>query len=116
MCLSNECGGRLNLRRMDRFISMIMVLADCIAQRNELELHIRERGHDNILTASGCQLRAAYLPTLAKPLPSELQHLIAQLVTFESDKRGSTERSIERLQSAAGTAVVIKRGANRTTD
>jgi hypothetical protein len=37
---------------------------------------------------------------VAKPLPSELKHLVAQLVALEAGKRGSTERSVEVLQSA----------------
>jgi hypothetical protein len=52
------------------------------------------------LTAIGRQLNADYLPTLAKPVPSELKHLVAQLVALEAGKRGSTERSVELLQSA----------------
>ena len=52
------------------------------------------------LTAIGCQLHADYLPTLPKPLPRELRDLIAQLVEFEIGKRGSTDRSLEFLQSA----------------
>jgi hypothetical protein len=68
------------------------------------------------LTAIGRRLHAAYLPTLAKSLPSELQDLVAQLVALEGGKQGPTERSIESLQSAAATAVVINRRANRATD
>ena len=52
------------------------------------------------LTAIGRQLYADYLPTVAKPLPSEIKHLVAQLVALEAGKRGSTERSSEVLQSA----------------
>jgi hypothetical protein len=52
------------------------------------------------LTAIGRQLDANYLPTLTKPLPSELKDLIAQLVALESGKRGWTERSPEDLRSA----------------
>ena len=52
------------------------------------------------LTAIGRQLDANYLPTLTKPLPSELKELIAQLVALESGKRGWTERSPEDLRSA----------------
>jgi hypothetical protein len=68
------------------------------------------------LSAIGRQLHASYMPTLARPLPSELQDLVVQLVALERGKRGSTERSIGRLQTSAATAVVINRGANRTTD
>jgi hypothetical protein len=52
------------------------------------------------LAAIGRQLHADYLPAVAKPLPSELKHLVAQLVALEADKRGSTERSVEVVQSA----------------
>jgi hypothetical protein len=51
-------------------------------------------------TAIGRELHADYLPTLTKPLPRELEDLIAQLVAFEFGKRGSTERSVEVLQSS----------------
>ena len=69
MRFSNKCSVRLTIRRMDRFISMIMVLAGCIAQRNEwLSGTAYEKGVLTIsmpasLTAIGRQLRAAYLPT-----------------------------------------------------
>jgi hypothetical protein len=53
------------------------------------------------LTAIGRQLHADYLPTVAKPLPSELKHLVAQLVALEAGKRGSTERSVDVLRSAS---------------
>jgi hypothetical protein len=53
-----------------------------------------------LLTAIGRQLRADYLPTVTKPLPSELKDLVAQLVALESGKRRSTERSAEDLRSA----------------
>jgi hypothetical protein len=52
------------------------------------------------LTAIGRQLQADYLPTAAKQVPSELKHLVAQLVALEAGKRGSTERAVELLQSA----------------
>ena len=52
------------------------------------------------LTAIGCQLQAGCLSTLPKPLPRELRDLIAQLVAFEIGKRGSSDRSLEVLQSA----------------
>jgi hypothetical protein len=52
------------------------------------------------LAAIGRQLDANYLPTVADPLPSELKHLVAQLVALEAGKRGSTERSVEILQPA----------------
>jgi len=50
-------------------------------------------------TAICRQLDADYLPTLAKPLPRELEDLLAQLVEYEIRKRGSTEQSDERLHS-----------------
>jgi hypothetical protein len=52
------------------------------------------------LTAIGRRLHADYLPTLAQPLPGELKDLVAQLVALEFGKRGSTQRSVEVLQSA----------------
>jgi hypothetical protein len=53
-----------------------------------------------LLTAIGRRLDADYLPTMAKPLPGELKHLVAQLVALEAGKRGSAERPDEVLQSA----------------
>jgi hypothetical protein len=41
------------------------------------------------LTAIGRQLDADYLPTLATPLPRELEDLLAQLVAYENRKRES---------------------------
>jgi hypothetical protein len=52
------------------------------------------------LTAIGRQLHADYLPSLAKPLPNELQGLVARLVALEIGKRGTTARSIDVLQFA----------------
>jgi hypothetical protein len=52
------------------------------------------------LAAIGRQLDANYSPAVAKPLPSELKHLVAQLVALEAGKRGSTERSVQVWQSA----------------
>jgi hypothetical protein len=52
------------------------------------------------LTEIGRRLHADYLSTLAKPLPSEIKDLVAQLVALEIGKHGSTERSVEVLQSA----------------
>jgi hypothetical protein len=51
------------------------------------------------LTAIGRRLHTDYLPTLAQPLPGELKDLVAQLVALEFGKRGSTQRSVEVLQS-----------------
>jgi hypothetical protein len=53
------------------------------------------------LTAIGRQLHADYLPSLAEPLPNELEGLVARLVALEIGKRGTTERSVEVLQFAA---------------
>jgi hypothetical protein len=52
-----------------------------------------------LLTAIDREPHADYLPTLTKPLPRELEDLVAQLVVFEFGKRGSTERSVEVSQS-----------------
>jgi hypothetical protein len=49
-------------------------------------------------TAICRELDADYLPNLAKPLPRELEDLLAQLVAYEIRKRGSTEHSVEELQ------------------
>ena len=49
-----------------------------------------------VLTAIGRQLDADYLPTLAKPLPRELEDLLAQLVAHEirnEDLRNEDQRS-----------------------
>ena len=48
----------------------------------------------------GRQLQDDYLPTVRKPLPSELKDLLARLVALEAGMRGSTERSVEVLQPA----------------
>jgi hypothetical protein len=50
-------------------------------------------------TAVCRQLDADYLPTLVRPLPRELEDLLAQLIEHEIRKRGSTEQSGERLHS-----------------
>jgi hypothetical protein len=52
-----------------------------------------------VLAAIGRQLAADYLPPLSTPLPRELEDLLAQLVAYETRKRGSAERSGEGLQS-----------------
>lgn len=54
------------------------------------------------LIAIGRQLQADYLPSLAEPLPGELEELVAQLVALESGKRSSAE--VEVSQSAIATA------------
>jgi hypothetical protein len=56
-----------------------------------LELHSRENAmttsmHDS-LAAIACQLHAAYLPILEKPLPNAIKDLLAQLVAPEREKR-----------------------------
>jgi hypothetical protein len=38
------------------------------------------------LTVIGRELKAGYRPVLAKPLPSKLKKLLAQLVAFETGK------------------------------
>ncbi|CAH2406565.1 hypothetical protein MES4922_520011 [Mesorhizobium ventifaucium] len=43
-----------------------------------------------LLNAIGQQLTDEYLPTVRKPLPSELKDLVAQLVALEASWRGST--------------------------
>ena len=53
------------------------------------------------LTAIGRQLNEGYQPTLAKPLPTELKDLVARLVAFEINKRGSSRRAIAVLQARA---------------
>jgi hypothetical protein len=71
------------------------------------------------LTAIGRRLHADYLPTLAQPLPSELKDLVAQLVALEFGKRGSTQRSVEVLQSAIaplGRPQSIRPSIGRQTD
>ena len=57
-----------------------------------------------LLTALCRDLHADYWPILTDPLPRELEGLIAQLVAFEAGKRGSTERSVEILQSSIAHA------------
>ena len=52
------------------------------------------------LSAIGLQLRAAYVPAVGKPLPRELNDLLARLVALEAGTHGSTERAIEILQPA----------------
>ena len=52
-----------------------------------------------VCSAIAGRLHANYLPTLAEPLPRELQGLIAQLVEFEMRNRGSNARPVETLRS-----------------
>jgi hypothetical protein len=104
MRFSNKCGVQLNLRRMDRFIAMIILVVKRVSPSARVAIWNSQKGNamretmHATLTAIGCQLHAEYLPTLARPLPRKLKGLIAQLVALE--KRGSTERSVEVLQSA----------------
>lgn len=55
---------------------------------------------NDTLIAIGRQLSVAYLPTLAEPLPRELQDLLAQLVAVEMRERGPSAQSAETLQFA----------------
>ena len=54
------------------------------------------------LTAIARQLQDDYLPTVRKPLPSELKDLLAQLVALDAGRRKSTGRLVEALQPAIG--------------
>lgn len=107
MSFANECGVRFNLRRMDRFVVVAMLLLKAGVPREETPpgTTIREsamtRSMQASLTAIGRQLHDDYLPTLAKPLPSDLKDLVARLVALEINKRGSSKRAIAVLQSAA---------------
>jgi hypothetical protein len=49
--------------------------------------------------AIGRLLHAEYVPILTEPLPSELKHLIAQLVAREARGNGSSEHELEALSS-----------------
>jgi hypothetical protein len=51
------------------------------------------------LGAIGQRLRAEYFPAVGRPLPPELEDLLAQLVAREA-AHGSIERSAEVLQPA----------------
>jgi hypothetical protein len=51
------------------------------------------------LIAIGRQLQAEYLPAIGKPLPSELEGLLARLVALEAGRRESIE-SVEALPAA----------------
>ena len=107
MCRSNECGARFNLRRMDRFLSMSMLVWRLGVSRHEEhpEPHIREsamtRSMQASLTAIGRQLHDDYQPTVEKPLPTELKDLVARLIALEINKRGTSRRAIAVLQARA---------------
>jgi hypothetical protein len=49
--------------------------------------------------AIGRLLHAEYVPMLTEPLPSELKHLIAQLVAREARREGPGDHSLEALSS-----------------
>jgi len=54
---------------------------------------------DDSPSAIGPQSSVDVLPSLAEPLPRELNNLIAQLVAFETRKRESSARPLDVLQS-----------------
>ena len=49
--------------------------------------------------AIGRLLHTEYVPMLTEPLPSELKHLIAQLVAREARREGPGDHSLEALSS-----------------
>jgi hypothetical protein len=50
------------------------------------------------LSAIGRQLRAEYFPAVGRPLPPELEDMLAQLIALDAAADGSIERSTEVLQ------------------
>ena len=54
---------------------------------------------DDSPSAIGPQSPLDVLPSLAEPLPRELNNLIAQLIALETRKRGSNARPLDVLQS-----------------
>jgi hypothetical protein len=50
------------------------------------------------LSAIGRQLRAEYFPAVGRPLPPELEDMLAQLVALDAAADGSIERSTEVLR------------------
>jgi hypothetical protein len=52
------------------------------------------------LSAIGRQLRSEYFPALGRPLPPELEDLLAQLVALEAAAHGSAKQPAEVLQPA----------------
>ena len=54
---------------------------------------------DDSPSAIGPQSPLDVLPSLAEPLPRELNNLIAQLIAFETRKRGIERRPLDVLQS-----------------
>ena len=73
---------------------------------------------DDSPSAIGPQSPLDVLPSLAEPLPRELNNLIAQLIAFETRKRGIERQTARRLAicyGADGTASSVDRLVNRTT-
>ena len=73
---------------------------------------------DDSPSAIGPKSPLDVLPSLAEPLPRELNNLIAQLVVFETRKRGIERPTARRLAiwyGADGTASSVDRLVNRTT-
>ena len=54
-----------------------------------------------LLNAIGRHLQDDYLPTVRKPLPSELKDLVGRLVALEAGRRGSTEPGLTGRASGA---------------
>lgn len=102
---SNKRSAQLNLHRMDPvhrcdYLSgQTWIVQEWLSGAWERENAMTESTHA-LLTAIDRELHADHLPTLTKPLPRELEDLVAQLVVFEFGKRGSTERSVEVLHSS----------------
>ena len=76
MWLSNQCGARFNLRRMDRLLSMTMFVCEAGCSRHEGAPETAATGecHDGINAGVPHRDRAStaqdYQPSLAKPLPT----------------------------------------------
>jgi hypothetical protein len=73
---------------------------------------------DDSPSAIGPQSLLDVLPSLAEPLPRELNNLIAQLIAFETRKRGIERPTAPRLAicyGADGAASSVDRLVNRTT-
>ena len=68
------------------------------------------------LSAIGRQLRAEYFPAVGRPLPPELEDLLAQLVALEAP-HGSTEPSVDAFpahpQSSARSQSTGRRSGER---
>jgi hypothetical protein len=63
------------------------------------ERHARMR---EVRGAIGRLLQTEYVPVLTEPLPSELKHLIAQLVAREVHREGPHDHSLDALSSMIG--------------